>query len=68
MTAVAAPTAQLTIMAFAPGALPGVAGVTSDEVGRLFADGWQQLSSVEEITTGRRGQTPGRSYLFERRV
>lgn len=68
VTAVAAPTAQLTIMAFAPGALLGVPGVTSDEVGRLFADGWQQLSSVEEITTGRRGQTPGRSYLFERRV
>jgi len=68
VTAVAAPTAQLTIMAFAPGALLGVPGVTSDEVGRLFADGWQQLSSVEETTTGRRGQTPGRSYLFERRV
>ncbi len=30
VTAVAAPTAQLTIMAFAPGALLGVPGVTSD--------------------------------------
>ena len=66
VTAVAAPTAKLHILAFRPGALVAVPGIEPAEVTKLFAGNWNLLKSAEETTTSRRGQTPAHSYLFGR--
>jgi SAM-dependent methyltransferase len=66
VTAVAAPTAKLYILAFRPGAVVGVPGIEPAEVTKLFAGNWNLLKSAVETTKSRRGQIPAHSYLFDR--
>ncbi|CRZ18771.1 class I SAM-dependent methyltransferase [Mycolicibacterium neworleansense] len=64
--AVAAPGAQLLIVAFIPGAAMGVPGIGFDEVQRRFKDGWTLLSSGDEPALDQNGNNRARHYLFAR--
>jgi hypothetical protein len=63
---VAAPDAQLLIVAFLPGGRFGVRGVDNTEMERRFAPGWTVVSAGEERELDRE-QTPTRYYLYQRR-
>jgi ubiquinone/menaquinone biosynthesis C-methylase UbiE len=64
VSAVAAPCAQLLIVAFIPGASMGVPGIGFDEVQRRFKDGWTLLSSGDEPAMDQNGTSRARHYLF----
>jgi ubiquinone/menaquinone biosynthesis C-methylase UbiE len=66
VSAVAAPDAQLLIVAFLPGGRFGVRGVDNTEMERRFAPGWTVVSAGEERELDRE-QTPTRYYLYQRR-
>ncbi|MEV0672419.1 class I SAM-dependent methyltransferase [Mycobacterium sp. NPDC050441] len=66
VSAVAAPGAQLLIMAFIPGASMGVPGIGFDEVQRRFSGGWTLLSSGDEPAMDQNGANGARFYLFRR--
>ena len=64
VSAVAAPGAQLLIVAFIPGASMGVPGIGFDEVQRRFKGGWTLLSSGDEPAMDQNGTSRARHYLF----
>lgn len=64
VSAVAAPGAQLLIIAFIPGSSMGVPGIGFDEVQRRFKDGWTLLSSGDEPALDQNGNSRARHYLF----
>ncbi|MBX8687010.1 methyltransferase domain-containing protein [Mycobacterium sp. 20091114027_K0903767] len=64
VSAVAAPGAQLLIIAFIPGWSMGVPGIGFDEVQRRFKDGWTLLSSGDEPALDQNGNSRARHYLF----
>ncbi|NOQ58538.1 class I SAM-dependent methyltransferase [Mycolicibacterium fortuitum] len=66
VSAVAAPDAQLLIVAFIPGASMGVPGIGFDEVQRRFSAGWTLLSSGDEPAMDHNGANAARFYLFRR--
>ncbi|OBB27806.1 methyltransferase type 12 [Mycolicibacterium peregrinum] len=66
VTAVAAPEAQLLIVAFIPGASMGVPGIGFDEVLRRFSTDWTLLSSGDEPAMDHNGANAARFYLFRR--
>ncbi|OMC35160.1 methyltransferase type 12 [Mycolicibacterium fortuitum] len=66
VSAVAAPDAQLLIVAFIPGASMGVPGIGFDEVQRRFSAGWTLLSSGDEPAMDQNGANAARFYLFLR--
>lgn len=66
VSAVAAPDAQLLIVAFIPGASMGVPGIGFEEVLRRFKDGWTLLSSGDEPAMDQNGANAARFYLFRR--
>ncbi|EHI11928.1 class I SAM-dependent methyltransferase [Mycolicibacterium thermoresistibile] len=63
VTAVAAPDARLHIVAFTPGGLFGVPGITPEEVEQRFSADWTLLSSGVEAESAR-GNQASRYYLF----
>jgi ubiquinone/menaquinone biosynthesis C-methylase UbiE len=65
VSGMAAPGAQLLIVAFAPGGRFGVRGVEPAEMERRFAPGWALVSAGEERELDR-AKTPARYYLFQR--
>jgi SAM-dependent methyltransferase len=65
VSAVAAPDAQLLIVAFLPGGRFGVRGIDHAEMERRFGSGWTLLSAGSEQELDR--ETPTRYYLFQRR-
>ncbi|WP_018602073.1 class I SAM-dependent methyltransferase [Mycobacterium sp. 155] len=67
ITAVAAPDALLSIVAFVPGATFGVPGIVEAEVKHRFADAWALVSSGSEPAMDHNGKDPARHYLFKRR-
>jgi SAM-dependent methyltransferase len=66
ISAVAAPDARLSIVAFLPGGRFGVRGVDHAEMERRFALAWTLLSAGQEQELDRE-KTPTRYYLFQRR-
>lgn len=68
VSAVAAPGAQLLIVAFIPGSSMGVPGIGFDEVQRRFKDGWTLLSSGDEPALDQNGNNRARHYLFAHSV
>jgi ubiquinone/menaquinone biosynthesis C-methylase UbiE len=66
VSALAAPGARLSIVAFLPGGRIGVRGVVHSEMERRFAPAWTLLSAGQEQELDRE-QTPTRYYLFQRR-
>jgi SAM-dependent methyltransferase len=66
VSAVAAPDAQLLIVAFVPGGRLGVRGVDRTEMERRFAPAWTLLSAGDERELDRAEKTPARYYLFQR--
>ncbi|ALI24989.1 Methyltransferase [Mycolicibacterium fortuitum] len=66
VSAVAAPDAQLLIVAFIPGASMGVPGIGFDEVQRRFSAGWTLLFSGDEPAMDQNGANAARFYLFRR--
>ena len=66
VSAVAAPDAQLLIVAFLPGGRFGVRGVQPAEMERRFASGWTLLSTGAERQLDEE-QTPARHYLYRRK-
>ncbi|GAB5895363.1 hypothetical protein OKHIL_11700 [Mycolicibacterium mageritense] len=66
VTAVAAPNARLSIVAFIPGGSFGVPGISESEVESRFAGAWTLLSSGSEPAMDHNGKDPARFYLFER--
>lgn len=66
VSAVAAPEAQLLIVAFIPGAMMGVPGIGFDEVQRRFSRDWTLLSSGDEPAMDLNGANTARFYLFRR--
>ena len=66
VSAVAAPDAQLLIVAFPPGGRFGVRGIDHAEMERRFAPGWTLLSAGAERELDHE-QTPTRYYLFQPR-
>lgn len=67
ITAVAAPDALLSIVAFVPGASFGVPGIVEAEVKHRFSDAWALVSSGSEPAMDHNGKDPARHYLFKRR-
>jgi SAM-dependent methyltransferase len=65
VSALAAPSARLLIVAFLPGGRLGVRGVDRAEMERRFATGWTLLSAGGEQELDR-AETPTRYYLFQR--
>jgi ubiquinone/menaquinone biosynthesis C-methylase UbiE len=65
VSAMAAPGAQLLIVAFLPGGRFGVRGVAPAEMERRFTHGWTLLSAGDEQELDRE-KTPTRYYLFQR--
>lgn len=66
VSAVAAPDAQLLIVAFLPGGRFGVRGIEPAEMERRFAAGWTLLSAGLEQELDHE-KTPTRHYLYQRR-
>ncbi|KHO21034.1 methyltransferase type 12 [Mycolicibacterium setense] len=66
VSAVAAPGAQLLIVAFIPGASTGVPGIGFEEVQRRFSHGWTLLSSGDEPALDQNNIHGARHYLFAR--
>jgi 2-polyprenyl-3-methyl-5-hydroxy-6-metoxy-1,4-benzoquinol methylase len=66
VSAVAAPDAQLLIVAFVPGGRLGVRGVDRTEMERRFAPAWTLLSAGDERELDRAEKTPARYYRFQR--
>lgn len=65
VSAVAAPEAQLLVVAFLPGGRFGVRGINHAEMERRFASGWTLLSAGQERELDEE-KTPTRFYLFQR--
>ncbi len=64
VSAVAAPDARLSIVAFPPGGRFGVPGIDHAEIERRFASGWTLLSTGDERQLD--DKTPTYYYLFQR--
>jgi ubiquinone/menaquinone biosynthesis C-methylase UbiE len=67
VTAVAAPDALLSIVAFVPGSSFGVPGIIEAEVKHRFSENWVLVSSGSEPAMDHNGKDPARHYLFVRR-
>ncbi|MGH3563835.1 MAG: class I SAM-dependent methyltransferase [Mycobacterium sp.] len=69
ITALAAPEAQLLIVAFTPGALFGVRGIDQAEIERRFTPEWVLLSTgVEPDLRAANGDHPTHHYLLTRQT
>ncbi len=67
VSAVGAPDARLSIVAFVPGGRFGVRGIDSVEIERRFTPKWTLLYADDEREPDRAEKTPARCYLFQRR-
>ncbi|GAS86641.1 class I SAM-dependent methyltransferase [Mycolicibacterium brisbanense] len=67
ITAVAAPDAVLSIVAFVPGTSFGVPGIAEAEVKHRFSEHWSLVSSGSEPAMDHNGKDPARHYVFARR-
>ncbi|WP_319456608.1 MULTISPECIES: class I SAM-dependent methyltransferase [unclassified Mycobacterium] len=66
VTTLAAPGCRLVIVAFVPGGLFVVPGISSEDVARRFTDGWTMLAQGDESAMDRNGKNSARHYVFAR--
>jgi len=67
MTAIAAPNARLSLVAFRPGGSFGVRGISQAEIEQRLAPAWELRSAADEPPRTAKGVPAARYYLLQRR-